>query len=93
MAFFASPAKGWLIKQLNQRAATATGGPADKGRTITNEHLKSEDGKEEEPILGLPPDPDNFEELVSEVKADIETMHRMGFRRAETMPSEKTEKL
>lgn len=89
MAFFASPAKPWLIKQLNQRAAAASAGKADRAKNLAKEQLKSVDGKEEEPVLGLPPDPEHFDAIVQEVREDIEAMHKMGFRRAEAMPSEK----
>ncbi len=78
-AFFASPAKGYLIQKLKQRAGNAT---QTLKRKESQESLASR-----EPVLGLPPDPQvEFEEMVSEVKAEIEARQRKGFRRAETAP-------
>ncbi|RFU33904.1 1-acylglycerol-3-phosphate O-acyltransferase/1-acylglycerophosphocholine O-acyltransferase, partial [Scytalidium lignicola] len=91
MAFFASPAKGWLIRQLNQRAATAAG-EIDKAKKVVKEQIKSETA-EEEPVLGLPPDPTEFNEMMKEVKADIEAMQKMGFKRVQSLPAEKTKDL
>jgi len=77
MGFFASPAKAYLKKQIEISAAKANGGKA----------VKVEKAKEEEPVMGLPPDPEgDFEEVVREVKDDIETWQRRGLGRTETMP-------
>jgi len=78
-AFFASPAKGFLVKKLNARAGTT--GPLK--RTHSQESLASK-----EPVLGLPPEPQkDFEELVSEVKSEMEARQRKGsVKRAETVP-------
>jgi len=77
-AFFASPAKAFLIKKLNERAGTS--GPLK--RTQSQESLASK-----EPVLGLPSEPQkDLEELVSEVKAEVEARQRKGIKRAETAP-------
>lgn len=77
MGFFASPAKVYLKKQIEIRAAKATGGKA----------VKVEKAKEEEPVLVLPPEPEgNFEEAVREMRDDIETWQRRGLGRTQTMP-------
>jgi lysophospholipid acyltransferase len=64
-AFFASPAKAYLIKKASQRA----GAPRNKlSRTASQESVT---GKE--PILGLPPNPEgDFEEIIQEVRAEFE---------------------
>jgi lysophospholipid acyltransferase len=62
-AFFASPAKAYLIKKLNERS----GEKAKLQRTQSQESLA---GKE--PVLGLPPDPQqDLEEVVREVRAEM----------------------
>jgi lysophospholipid acyltransferase len=77
-AFFASPAKAFLIKKLNERAGTS--GPLK--RKQSQESLANK-----EPVLGLPPEPQkDLEELVSEVKAEMEARQRRGTRRAEITP-------
>jgi lysophospholipid acyltransferase len=64
-AFFASPAKAYLIKQLNKRSGAS--GPK-LSRTKSQESLASN-----QPVLGLPPNPErDFQEMVNEVKAEIE---------------------
>jgi lysophospholipid acyltransferase len=76
-AFFASPAKAFLIKKLNERAGTNT-----LKRTHSQESLASK-----EPVLGLPSEPqEDLEEMVSEIKAEMEARQRKGIRRAETEP-------
>jgi len=78
IAFFASPAKAYLIEKLNKRSG-ATGGLK---RTHSQESLASR-----EPILGLPPDPQkDLQEVVQEVKAEVEVRQRKGAKRAETVP-------
>ena len=77
-AFFASPAKAFLIKKLNERAGTS--GPLK--RTISQESLASK-----EPVLGLPAEPQkDLEEIVSEVRAEMEARQRKGITRTETAP-------
>jgi lysophospholipid acyltransferase len=79
-AFFASPAKPYLIKKLNVRS----GATAPKlQRTYSQESLAND-----EPILGLPPDPQGeVEEFVTELRAEMEARQRKGIKRAETMPA------
>jgi lysophospholipid acyltransferase len=68
-AFFASPAKAFLAKKVNERAGVA--GPRLK-RTHSAESLA-----QKEPVLGLPPDPQaELEELVGEVRKEIEVRRR-----------------
>ncbi|KIM95007.1 hypothetical protein OIDMADRAFT_134806 [Oidiodendron maius Zn] len=67
-AFFASPAKAYLVKQLNNRSG-ASG--AKLARTKSQESIAAK-----EPVLGLPPNPEkDFQEIVQEVKAEFETIH------------------
>lgn len=73
-AFFASPGKAILVKKLNERAGTT--GPLKK--THSQESLSSK-----EPVLGLPSEPqEDLEELVSEVKAEMELRQRKGSKSA-----------
>jgi lysophospholipid acyltransferase len=66
-AFFASPAKAVLVKKLNKRAGTTT-----LKRTASQDSLSSK-----EPVLGLPAEPEkDLDELVGEVKAEIEARQR-----------------
>jgi lysophospholipid acyltransferase len=70
-AFFASPAKPFLIKKLNERAESA--GPK-LHRTQSSESIA---GKE--PVLGLPPNPSkDLEEMMQEAKAEFEARQRRG---------------
>ncbi|KAH8600888.1 MBOAT, membrane-bound O-acyltransferase family-domain-containing protein [Bisporella sp. PMI_857] len=81
--FFASSAKVFLIKKLNARSG-ATGHKLQ--RTHSQESLA---GKE--PVLGIPPDPpQEFAEIVQEVRSEIEARQRKGIRRADTLPEPKT---
>lgn len=77
MAFFASPAKGFLIKKLNKRSGVAG---TKLPRTQSQESLA---GKE--PVLGLPDPQEDFEEVVQEVKAGMKVRERKGIRKAETL--------
>lgn len=64
-AFFASPAKAFLIKKANQRAGTT--------RTKLQRTTSSESVTGREPVLGLPPNPEkDFEEIIQEVRAEFE---------------------
>jgi len=66
-AFFASPAKTFLIKKLNQRAGTPT-----LKRSASYDELSNR-----EPVLGLPAEPqEDLGELLSEVRAEIEARQR-----------------
>lgn len=74
-AFFYSPAKGYLIKNLKVRKG-------DKlERTHSQESLA---GKE--PLMGIPPDIGELDEAVREVRMEMEARQRKGIRRADTMP-------
>lgn len=64
MAFFASPAKPWLIKQLNEKRKPAL------QRTASQESLK-------EPVMGMPYDPgQDFDEVFQEVRDEVEKRRR-----------------
>lgn len=64
MAFFASPAKPWLIKQLNEKRKPAL------QRTASQESLK-------EPVMGMPHDPgQDFDEVFQEVRDEVEKRRR-----------------
>jgi len=66
-AFFASPAKGYLVKTLSKRAGTPT-----LNRTISQDSLSSK-----EPVLGLPAEPQkDLNEFVDEVRKEIEARQR-----------------
>jgi len=85
-AFFASPAKPFLIKKLNERAGAA--GPKLQ-RTLSTESIA---GKE--PVLGLPPNPSkDLEEMMQEAKAEFEARQRKGsvLKGGEGAASEKKE--
>jgi lysophospholipid acyltransferase len=76
-AFFASPAKAFLAKKLNARS-----GIGGLRRKRSQESLAST-----EPVLGLPAEPQkDLEEIVSEVRAEMEARQRKGLKRAETAP-------
>lgn len=63
MAFFASPAKPWLIKKLQKRSQNA---------------LQRKE-KTEHPLMGLPSDPaEDIDEAIREVKEEIEARRRRG---------------
>ncbi len=64
MAFFASPAKPWLIKQLNEKRKPAL------QRTASQESLK-------EPVMGMPHDPaQDFDEVFQELRDGVEKRRR-----------------
>lgn len=68
-AFFASPAKAFLAKKVNERAGTS--GPQLK-RVHSAESLA-----QREPVLGLPPDPEaDMEEIRGEIKREVEMRRR-----------------
>lgn len=76
-AFFASPAKSYLVKSLNKRAG------------ITHKELKKSHSHETlastEPVLGLPSNPQqDIEEVLQEFKAELEARQRRGFELRET---------
>lgn len=78
-ALFASPAKAYLVKKLNKRSG-ASG--VQLQRSHSQESLASN-----EPVLGLPANPQqDLEEVVKEVKAEMEARQRKGIRRSETAP-------
>ena len=66
MAFFSSPAKGFLIKQLKLR------NKPHPLQSVAQEPTRP-------PTLGLPNDPTKeFDEAVQEIKAEIESRKRKG---------------
>jgi lysophospholipid acyltransferase len=79
-AFFASPAKVFLIKILNERSGNIG---SKLPRTHSQESLASR-----EPVLGLPPNPQqDLEEVVKEVRAEMEARQRKGISKSETAPA------
>ena len=63
MAFFASPAKPWLINMLRQR----------------NQNTLQPKEKAEHPLMGLPSDPaGDIDEAVQEIKEEVEARRRRG---------------
>jgi lysophospholipid acyltransferase len=65
--FFASPGRGYLIKQLKKRSGE-TG--AKMTRTKSQESITGN-----QPVLGLPPNPDrDFREMLNEVQAEIDSL-------------------
>ena len=71
MAFFASPAKPFLIKKLNARQGTIG------AKLQRKKSLETIAGKE--PVLGLPPNPSrDLEEMMQEAKAEYEARQKRG---------------
>jgi lysophospholipid acyltransferase len=72
MAFFASPAKLWLVQRLSKRNHTRI------DQTPTQEPVA-------EPTLGMPVDPmGDIEEALTEIKQEVEARRRRGSK--VTMP-------
>ncbi|PQE30780.1 MBOAT family protein [Rutstroemia sp. NJR-2017a WRK4] len=70
-AFFASPAKPYMMKMVSERTGKAAGGLK---RTESTESLTSK-----EPVYGLPGDPSkDLDEAMSEVRAEMEARQRKG---------------
>ncbi len=73
-AFFASPAKPFLKKKIEERSSKATGNLGMKKGWSA-----SQDSLAQEPMLGLPPDPNkDFEEAVQEIKEEMQARRRKG---------------
>ena len=71
MAFFASPAKGYLRQALEQRAKAAGGKLV---RSISTDSLAG--GRRPEPVLGIGDDPiKDWGEAVEELRAEVERVH------------------
>jgi lysophospholipid acyltransferase len=84
-AFFASPARSYLKRQIDIRNSKA--GVSAKGGARAHSKSKEELEREREPVLGLSADPEaEFDEVVREVRAEIEARQRKGLGRTETMP-------
>ena len=63
MAFFASPAKLWLIQKLRKR----------------NQNVLLPNEQAEHPLMGLPSDPaGDIDEAVREIKKEVEARREMG---------------
>jgi lysophospholipid acyltransferase len=73
-AFFISPAKPWLKRKLEERAAKA------------GSHLKKsysqESLAEQQPVLGLPPE--SLDEAIDEIRAEMGARQRKGTTPNET---------
>lgn len=73
MAFFSTPAKPWLIQQINKRNHPII------QRTASQETI-------DHPTLGMPNDPGrDIDEAVQEIKQEVELRRRRGSK--VTMPS------
>lgn len=79
-----SPAKAFLKKKLEARAASANGvAGMNKGWNRSQESFAVS-----EPVLGLPPDPQaDLEEAVREIREEMEARQRKGSKTSETVPS------
>lgn len=68
MAFFASPAKPWLIQRLRQRNQHA----------VMN-RASSYEQQQQHPLMGLPSDPaGDIDEVVKEIREEVEMRKRRG---------------
>ncbi len=74
-AFFASPAKPWLKRKLEERAAKAG---ASTETSYSQESLSGQ-----QPVLGLPPE--SFDEAINEIKMEMETRKRKSMTRSTTL--------
>jgi lysophospholipid acyltransferase len=73
LSFFASPAKPWLIKQINKRNHPVV-------------HKAAGEEVYDEPALGLPNDPGrDIDEALDEIRDEVESRRRRGSK--VTMPS------
>ncbi|PGH04732.1 hypothetical protein AJ79_07011 [Helicocarpus griseus UAMH5409] len=71
--FFASPAKGYLVKKLKAR-----GGPGVAAAAAKRPPMPSREASEQ-PVLGLPPNPGrDIDEAVNEINREIELRKRRG---------------
>ena len=88
IAFFASPAKPYLRRRLEERAARAGAAPAGKTGAKTASHVPGRgdvDGglrrsvsaeSVRETVLGLPTDPEReLDEAMSELRAEVQARH------------------
>ncbi|KAI9808536.1 MAG: hypothetical protein M1825_003685 [Sarcosagium campestre] len=76
IAFFASPAKGYLIAKLKRRGAARVDAAADNSQKM--QRVQSQDSIRP-PALGLPNDPGrDLDEAVREVMAEVELRRRKG---------------
>lgn len=72
MAFFASPAKGYLIRRLNSRNQKKGGG------RVENERREHEEDRAH-PLQGLPSDfTAEVDEAVEEIRREVEARRRKG---------------
>lgn len=84
--FFASPAKAFVVKELKKRNEKA-GVTAPAARPTGDLHRTASTESHKEPVLGLPAEPQmDFEEMVGEVRAEMEARQRRGIKRGETEP-------
>ncbi|KAL8661917.1 MAG: hypothetical protein Q9202_005200 [Teloschistes flavicans] len=69
MAFFASPAKPWLIKRLNAR----------NRRKLQQQQAPLKESQIEHPLMGLPSDPgQEFDDVIKEIKEEVEVRRKRG---------------
>jgi lysophospholipid acyltransferase len=74
-AFFASPAKEFLKKKLEERTAKVGG---HIKRTLSQESVAGQ-----QPVMGLPPE--SLDEAVKEIREEIEAIQRKGLAKGEIL--------
>lgn len=88
---FASPVRMNLKKKIEARAKAAGVSKTDekKPASIKNNAIAPHVVREEDqPVYGLPPDPEGeFEEIVKEIKQEVEARQRKGIGRTMTEPA------
>ena len=78
MAFFASPAKPWLVKRLNARKKSAMVQKQQK-QEFEKQAFDPHDSKSEQPLMGLPSDPgQELDNAVKEIREEVEAMRKRG---------------
>ncbi|KAL8971650.1 MAG: hypothetical protein Q9183_000953 [Haloplaca sp. 2 TL-2023] len=78
MAFFASPAKPWLMKRLNARKKSAMAQEQQK-QEFQKQAFDPQDSKSEQPLMGLPSDPgQELDNAVKEIREEVEAMRKRG---------------
>lgn len=71
MAFFASPAKLWLVQKLKERNQYA----------VMDRATSHEQQQQQHPLMGLPSDPaGDIDDAVKEIREEVEMRKRRGSR-------------
>jgi lysophospholipid acyltransferase len=74
-AFFASPAKPWLKRKLEERA--------NKAGSSLKKSYSQESLAGQQPVMGLPPE--SLDEAINEIKMEVEARQRKGLARSPTL--------